>query len=573
MMKKIYLLFILIFTTIYTSPSYNVDSLDIKADIQKDGSIIVTEKVVYDINNINGILYDIDTGEGSLKSLEILYTEDGRLKKAINSNSAKNGNFTVNLNNGVYKIKLYDRVKGMKKSYIFKYRLDKMIKVYRDVAQLNRKFVGKNWSKGIEDIYLEIKLPEKVDKSDIYAFGHGSSSGKIEIVIPNKIVYSMKKYKSGQFLEANVVFPKSIINSSEKVITVDENGLNKILKMENFLLSKGEKELYLFIGAIIWGLFLIVYIYIKNSKRYKVDSEGQTYFSKLPDDYSPAIVGTLLSKQEFPTERELLATILELVRKGVLQLSEEENRTKLIVKNRDVKLSYEESFVLRWYIDRLGDGKEVYLDVDRANREIYYKDYMEWREIVHSDMVSKNLTIDKRDRLSTTLGIITGFSYFIGGFFLASYFERPIFIALTFLGFFLLPYTNSRKRATREKENAIYRWKAFKNYLITSTNFKDEKELSRCITDQYFIYAIALRVADKVVENYKRFSFETGEREIGGLMRYYIYRDSFRNIEREMRGVTRGFERESRGSSFSESRGFSGGSSGGSGGSSGGGAF
>lgn len=60
MIKKILVLSLLLFTTIFGRTAYEIESLDIVANIERDGSLEVEERVIYDIGKINGILYNID---------------------------------------------------------------------------------------------------------------------------------------------------------------------------------------------------------------------------------------------------------------------------------------------------------------------------------------------------------------------------------------------------------------------------------------------------------------------------------------------------------------------------------
>ena len=79
---------------------------------------------VYDIESINGILYNIDAlGYGKLTNLQIFYQEDGELKEAQNNLRPSTGNYTLNLDDGVYKIKLYAPGRNEKKDFIFTYTL------------------------------------------------------------------------------------------------------------------------------------------------------------------------------------------------------------------------------------------------------------------------------------------------------------------------------------------------------------------------------------------------------------------------------------------------------------------
>lgn len=60
MVKKILVLSLLLFTTIFGRTVYEIERLDIVANIERDGSLEVEERVIYDIGKINGILYNID---------------------------------------------------------------------------------------------------------------------------------------------------------------------------------------------------------------------------------------------------------------------------------------------------------------------------------------------------------------------------------------------------------------------------------------------------------------------------------------------------------------------------------
>lgn len=206
--------------------------------------------------------------------------------------------------------------------------------------------------------------------------------------------------------------------------------------------------------------------------------------------------------------------------------------------------------------------------------------------MVYSDMLSKNLKMDKRDKFSTALGVVTGMVYFMGGGFLTTYFQTPLFIIISLLGFVLMPYTFSRRRASLEKEKAISRWTAFKKFLVDYSNLEEAKLASIELWEHYFVYAVALGVAEKVAKGYKRIMSEKGETStvIGGgryrgnsLMNMYLYSNMFRNIERSTERVAqRAIEsvaKSSRSSASGRGGGFSGGSSGGGGGRSGGGAF
>lgn len=604
MVKKILVLSLLLFTTIFGRTAYEIESLDIVANIERDGSLEVEERVIYDIGKINGILYNIDAlGYGKFTDLQIFYEADGEFKQARNNTAPSEGNFTVSVDDGLYKIKLYAPSQNERKEFIFKYNLTRGVTVYRDIAQLNRKMVGKEWQNSIGNISVTVNLPENVKKDDIYAFGHGPLTGNIEILDGKSVRYTLNDYRPGEFLEVNLLFPKNILTSFNPLLMKNKSALKEILDMEGKLAKEANDArkraiIGFYLGrvvlvlAVAWWLFLVVFIYLKNSKRYKVENEYGEYFRELPDDYSPSIAGTLVSRNLYPSGRELFAMLLDLVRKGHLKLEEGEKTTTLILQESGKPLSEEEKFILNWYIRELGDGEKIVLESveasikGRGGAKEFNRNYERWRTIVYSDMLEKNLKMDKRDKFSTSLGIFTGIAYFIGGGMLVVYFQSELFILMILLGFILLPYTFSRKRASLEKEKAISRWEAFKKFLVDYSNLEEAKLASIELWEHYFVYAVALGVAEKVAKGYSKIMSKKGEEStiIGGrgyrnnsLMNMYLYSHAFRSMERNTSFVAqRAMEsvaRSSRSSARGRGGGFSGGSSGGGGGRSGGGAF
>lgn len=604
MVKKILVLSLLLFTTIFGRTAYEIESLDIVANIERDGSLEVEERVIYDIGEINGILYNIDAlGYGKFTDLQIFYEDDGEFKQARNNTAPSEGNFTVSVDDGLYKIKLYAPSQNERKEFIFRYNLTRGVTVYRDIAQLNRKMVGKDWQNSIGNISVTVNLPENVKKDDIYAFGHGPLTGNIEILDGKSVRYTLNDYRPGEFLEVNLLFPKNILTSFNPLLMKNKSALKEILDMEGKLAKEANDArkraiIGFYLGrvvlvlAVAWWLFLVVFIYLKNSKRYKVENEYGEYFRELPDDYSPSIAGTLVSRNLYPSGRELFAMLLDLVRKGHLKLEEREKTTTLILQESGKPLSEEEKFILNWYIRELGDGEKIVLESveasikGRGGAKEFNRNYERWRTIVYSDMLEKNLKMDKRDKFSTSLGIFTGIAYFIGGGMLVVYFQSELFILMILLGFILLPYTFSRKRASLEKEKAISRWEAFKKFLVDYSNLEEAKLASIELWEHYFVYAVALGVAEKVAKGYSKIMSKKGEEStiIGGrgyrnnsLMNMYLYSHAFRSMERNTSFVAqRAMEsvaRSSRSSARGRGGGFSGGSSGGGGGRSGGGAF
>ncbi len=600
----IFIVFISVVSSAFSSVSYRIDDLRIRAEIKRDGSVLVTEQVLYSADKINGILYNIDAkGYGELKNLNVFYEENGKFIPAVKQRGSRRGNFTVSEDDGLYKIKLYYPLRNEREYFAVRYILPQGVTVYKDTAQFNRKMVGENWEKNIRNVQVTVELPEEISKEKIYAFGHGPLTGNIEILNGREIKYTLENYYPGEFLETNILFPKELVSEINKKYIKNKNAFSEIMKMEKNFAEEANRERaravkimglkwLAFGAAVCWIIFVGTFIYLKNGKRYKVKAPYGEYFRELPDDYTPAVAGAVVSRTAIKPEH-LFATVMDLVRKDFLELIEEGNQT--ILRRTDERdfssLKSYEKYVLDWYIDDMGDGMEVVMEnVEKyisgnRNAKKFYSKYQVWYKGVADDLKDLGIIKEKTKKIPIFLGIFTGFLMFPGGVFMTQFFGEPKFMIFSFGAIPFIIFSGSRRKLSLKAEEAYARWSAFKKFLVDYSNLEEAKTASIHIWEHYFVYAAALGVAEKVAKAYKKISALRGEDEnisVGryyrpSLMNSYMYSRAFRNIERYTVGAAsrsiREVSKSNRSSAGGRGGGFSGGSSGGGGGRGGGGAF
>lgn len=600
--KKILVVIFISFISIsiYGEPSYNVDNLRIEAYINPDGSVDINELVQYNAYEINGILYNIDyKGYGDLKNLRVFYEKDSEFVPAINNNSQRRGTYSLKDSDDLRKIKLYYPMRNTRKWFLFQYTLSQGVTIYNDIAQFNRKMVGRGWQTDIENIQVKIILPKNVKKEEIKAFGHGPLTGNVDIISGREIVYTLKGYYSGEFVETNVLFPKSLIPNMKPSLVKNEDGYEKIMKMENKLADKADRkrkfaQMRGTIGNIVfflwggWIIFVVWLNYVKNRKKYKVTNEYGEYFREAPDDFSPAVGGSIAYRYVSPNQ--LLATVMDLVRRDIFEMIEDRVNNKTILRKNsydEKALKNYEKFVVDWYIDEIGNGTEVSMEEieenirDRKNAIKFGRNYEKWESMVEKDLEKIGFEKEPVKKLPKALGMITGFLSMPLGPFLAAYFDNGKFIIFTFVAFAMLNFTiSTRGKYTLEAEKLRAKWLAFKKFLVDYSNLEEAKLASIHIWEHYFVYAIALGVAEEVAKGYQKIFRDSGDNvsrlNRAPLMGMYSRNSGFRNIERTVsKAATRGVSAlaNSRSSSRGSGGGFSGGSSGGGGSRGGGGAF
>ena len=387
MKKNFFRIFLfLIISVVSFSAVFNITDLNIEADLQKDGSMMVSEAVTYDIDEINGVLFYIDAkGYGGISTLQVFEDEKIYENGDVSYVEVDPKRYEVTEDDGVYRIKLYSKNNNNIRIFKFVYTLPEAIKVYDDVAQLNRKMVGQDWEKDIANVNVIFKVPvsEDYDNSKILIFGHGPLTGEVS-KDKNIVKYELKDYHSGDFLEAHILMEPEIFSEYDVSKVIHQNKKQELLNMEKKLADEANaqrklaKIIYIFGGSFLWiGTILLGYIRFLTSKAkkniieaYEKEIPFGKYSREIPK-LSPAVVGKIITKNI--DANEVLATILDLVRRKILSLETYEGHTilKLIGDINSTEISEEEKIIIDIYINDFGDKNCVDLNsIDVSSKKI-----------------------------------------------------------------------------------------------------------------------------------------------------------------------------------------------------------
>ena len=520
---RIFLFFII--SIISFSASFSISYLDVEAKLQKDGSMIVSEAVTYDIDEINGIYFDIDAkGYGGITSLQVFEDEGHYENNVISYREVDPVNYEVTENDGVYRIKLYSRNNNNTRTFKFVYTLPEAIKVYDDVAQLNRKMVGQDWQQGISTVKVTIEIPvsKDYDNSNILVFGHGPLTGEVDKV-ENTVVYKLDDYYPGDFLESHILMEPEIFSEYNKSKIVHKDMKQKLLDMEAKLSEEANTErdkassqqkiskkqgVILGVLGSIWGV-LMFYIYGIYRRRNRVKNSVGKYLRELPDDSSPALVGSFMT--DSISGNEILATIVDLIRRKILRLETSEEKSIITLVGNTEKLSAQERVIVDIYINDFGDGKSLDLKSFGFFQKVPMstaRKFEKWKTIIQSEMNRKDLVFEGFKGMGKNLfykflgGIILGIKFF--GNILEKAMESKMFLIIIIMGFILLISLTKARYPRKELAEAKDKWQAFKNFLSDYSQLEEAKITSVHLWEQYFVYAVALGVSEKVVKAYKK---------------------------------------------------------------------
>ena len=522
MRKNILRIFLFFLISIVSfAANYRIEKLDIEANLQKDGSMVVSEAVTYDIDEINGVYFDIDAkGFGELEDLQVF--EDDPNTSSFKEVDASN--YEVSASDELYRIKLYSKNQNNIRTFKFVYKLPEAITVYDDVAQFNRKMVGQEWQQGIKHITAKVivPVPTDYDNSNILVFGHGPLTGEVDKE-GNTVVYKLDDYYPGDFLEAHILMEPEIFSEYNKSKIVHKDMKQELLDMEAKLSEEANTErdkassqqkiskkqgVILGVLGSIWGV-LMFYIYGIYRRKNRVKNSVGKYLRELPDDSSPALVGSFMT--DSISGNEILATIVDLIRRKVLMLETSGEKSIITLVGNTEKLSAQERVIVDIYINDFGNGKSLDLKDFDLFQEVPMstaRKFEKWKTIIQSEMDRKDLVFEGFKGMGENLfytslgGIILGIKFFKN--ILEKAMESKMFLIIVIMGFILLISLTKARYPRKELAEAKDKWQAFKNFLSDYSQLEEVKITSVHLWEQYFVYAVALGVSDKVVKAYKK---------------------------------------------------------------------
>ena len=521
MKKNILRIFLFFLISIVSfAASFRIEKLDIEANLKKDGSMVVSEAVTYDIDEINGVYFDIDAkGFGELEYIQVFEDDSTGGFKEVDSS-----NYEVSVSDELYRIKLYSKNHNNRRTFKFVYKLPEAITVYDDVAQFNRKMVGKEWQQGINYITAKVIIPVSAsyDNSNILVFGHGSLTGEVDKE-GNTVVYKLNNYYPGDFLEAHILMEPEIFSEYNKSKIVHKDMKQKLLDMEAKLADEANAErdkairqqeminkvfekpgLIFGVLSSIWGA-LMYYIHVIFKRKNKVKNSVGKYLRELPDNSSPALVGGFMTNSI--NDNEILATIVDLVRRKILTLENSDKNSIIMLTGSTENLSAQEKAIVDIYINDFGDGKSLDLKSFGFFQKVpmsVARKFEKWRALIQSEMNRKNLTYQGLGCLGVIFFAFFPMIFTFAGLVIGMITGNKMFLLIVVMGIILFVSGAKARYPRKELAEAKDKWQAFKNFLSDYSQLEEAKITSVHLWEQYFVYAVALGVSEKVVKAYKK---------------------------------------------------------------------
>ena len=602
--------------------------------IQPNGDAHVKEEITYDFSgDFNGVLRDIDMDRtDGIEGLRVLVEQDQELREFQQSQGQGENVYELDQEDNIVKLKVYEPSSDEEKTFVYEYTLLNVAERYNDIGVFNRKVIDSNWDVPIGNIHITIIIPEGANKEDLKVFAHGPLTGVSTIVDEKTFAFEVPEITPGTFVETLVIFPPQLIPDSNRVY--DETKLPSILENEQKLAEEANRERErareemrrreelererlrreaklksirdkiwpIFVVILLGGLYSWIEFILKYARDPKPEFEGD-YYRELPGDYPPAVMTYLLTKGRIDS-KDIMATIMDLVRKKKLTINRIQREKGLVFKKMEEgyeiskidgarldDLYPHERFLISWFIDKLGDGRSLVLDdlksiLKKRSKAIeFHEDYEEFQSLVREQGKAQGF-FTKNDLRGSSKYVIIALALLVGGAAIAVLLKAASGVFMFLLGFIVLITMwivyNIRKR-TRYGVEQTAKWKAFKRFLLHFSNMDKAEIPSIAIWEHYLVYAISLGVAKEVIEQLPQvfseaelmdpsLTYMRGYSSLNNLMLMNTMITSTTNsISNAISTADIASSPDSSGSGMGG--GFSGGSSGGGGGGGGGGAF
>ncbi len=544
------------------------EKMDIVADVNRDGSMTITETITWGIEeSINGVYRDIlcFNPENKLNSANEIYVHsvfvDG--KEYYHSDetleNGDSGMYNLNRIEGGAQIKIFHPSDAYRVKTVLEYTLTDVVVEYADVAELYWNFIGKGWAGGVEDAKITIKLPDI--SNELKIFGHGPLDGYSEILEDQTLVFHIPYLRSGEAVDARVLFDTDIVQAAK---FQDKNMYETIMAKELELAKEADarRERAEIFAYICWGIagvtvVVIISTYIWAISKAKKSNVEYRYYRELPEDYGVPVMNYLLHKYHKPNEN-MLATLMDLVRKKYVKIYPvtQEGKTKPV--DYELKLINEDlsklNKVEQHYIEELifVECKSIRLKelkkkntISTTAREMAGKAFDKWQKLIEKEYKAYKLERKDTKKVITKATVILSLCFvpLFVTFLVASIMEN--FHAAVPIGLVLFPYIfvfiwMIMKLPTRlsDNEKALEhkaKWKGFKRFLKHFSKMEEKDYGSIVLWEHYLVYAIGLGIADKVLKQLKDIYPEITELEdtYSGIYHsntYHSFSSSFNSV-------------------------------------------
>ncbi len=564
--------------TLVFAKDYSITNADFVVQINSDGSADVTETRTYDFDgsfswadewipltagiNTNKYQFPINTNDqlknrNQLRSYRIVdfsISEGGTpLRPAERDYEGQSGTYTTNVTDDKFYVKWYYQALNESKTFTLKYKIQNAVTNHSDISEFYWQLIGDEWTKGTGNVKATVYLPNKLtspsqtsgaeaplvrsrlsepEASDVlWGYGHGPLNGKVSIPNNIQVDFSAINLPPKKFFEVRVLFRKlegaafaQTGNSSLKEILAEEKAFGDKTRASGIL------KLALVLGLIaipIWRLIYWFFVWKKVGDDRPIPQVNLAgILHEPPSDLEPALVEALSSWNMILTTKSIIGTVLNLVRKKVLEIKSEKGKSlfgtskysySLKIKNMkyivDKKLSDREKELVNFLFISKGKDEMKFSEIKNigiTDRTSAYNFWKKWREKAVDELADLGFLDPKskkaKDKFVTEIGIILFVLFFLtvlgSGAITVSDVGILLWLSLFGLVFVFvvaLIFSPFMYKKTDKGLQEYANWKAFKSYIKDYSVTKNYPIDSVILWEKYLVYGATLGISLKAL--------------------------------------------------------------------------
>jgi uncharacterized membrane protein len=310
--------------------AYYLPRADIAVRVEPDGSLLVAEHITIG-GAFHGAYRDIPLRKG--ESIDRISVSEGTTRYT-RGGSTKLGSIdrsdTFNYETSSKRVRVvwHFLAAGEPRTFTVAYRFRGLTAVHDDVADVDLKVWGSNWSSSLSDLTATVALPRAASlRSDYRVYGHPAWVHGVVARTARSATLRAAGVPSHQFVEIRVVFPRSLLRSTAGAKVVPGNGFAAIIQQEASAQASYQHDrdrlddarnhpgrtilvlLLLAVGPALAGLLLVWLVY----GRERATGYDREYEQTPPTDTQPALVSPLLRQDTTAGSPEFTATLFDLI--------------------------------------------------------------------------------------------------------------------------------------------------------------------------------------------------------------------------------------------------------------------
>ena len=337
---------------------YRCSEVDLLASVETDGSVHMTDQRIFDLTEGESAperlkwLYDgfIEGAEVTIERVRMASVDgDGAL--AGEWTELPETTFLLPWRGGggpehdawaydKFQHTLYAFVDAMPERVMFEvvYRVEDAIEAFDDAADFQWLYVPQDYDVALADVRAEVVLPVAADDSvkvmeNVYAWGHGPADGEVDIRSDGTVIFTDPAVEPTMYAKARVMFPVEwLTNLSEEArlanqgtlqyywtsryeeTWVDTDTSQEVIRLGLALGLLGLSAALLLAALIVWWRW----------GRERPPAFRDDYWMNPPADaMAPAVLGRLW-RWNHESPDDIVATVLDMVRRGVLEVRDDE---------------------------------------------------------------------------------------------------------------------------------------------------------------------------------------------------------------------------------------------------------